>query len=316
MKKTALLLVVAMFCGCAVLHPPATPQEGLPQRTAASHANIERELQVMAIGAMPPLKLRPLVFGTVRLMDQILKGNSPTASGQVPCATAADLATWQTAASCGLATGTNYWTISTRKLQGAGGQLELTDTTDELRTMGWTSFPATGTNVLRYQFGDAANGMQLGSGGIVQLYGFNGFRIEGGRASVTAPATVSGGAAADPSLTIVSSATGGGLRINSNGGSVGTSISFSGRNTVSPSAVSCAASTCTSLGSATITGAIVGAECVTSRTTTAGAIGTNATAIVTICGVTAANTVTLYGCNLTAGALAVTGTWSMRVFDQ
>lgn len=309
------LIAILLATGCATAHPKMSMDEaGLPAAEPSS-TRIGRELQIMAIGAFPPVKLAPLVFGTVRLMDQIVKGASPTASGNVLCATAADLASWQTPASCGLAAGTNYWTISTRKLQGAGGQLELTDTTDEVRTMGWSNFPATATNVLRYQFGDAANGLQNASGEMVQLYAFHGIRIEGGRNSSTPPAAVTGGSGADPSLTIISSATGGGLRINSNGGSVGSSISFSGRQTVvtptlSPAAP-IAANSCAVLNTAlTVTGAVANAECATSRPT-----GAAANPVVT-CNVSSANTVQMQFCNVATGAVTpTTGTYSVRVFN-
>lgn len=64
-------------------------------------------LLVVAVGASaaPRLPLRELVTATTKMADQIFQGSSPTASGQVACATGANVATWQTPASCGISSG-------------------------------------------------------------------------------------------------------------------------------------------------------------------------------------------------------------------
>jgi hypothetical protein len=342
------LIAILLATGCATAHPKMSMDEaGLPAAEPSS-VRVGRELQLMAIGALPPVKLAPLVFGTVRLMDQIVKGASPTASGDVLCATAADLASWQTAASCGLATGTNYWTISTRKLQGAGGQLELTNTTDEARTMGWTSFPATATNVLRYQFGDAANGFQSANGRQTTIYSYWGLVIAGAQQTSTPPLNAVG-ASGDFSLEIKAAGGGGGAlkvdaasdftggtitaaSVNTTAGTltagttnttagtlttgtmkIGSSgaqitASYTGTTSTLPTAT---AQTCTNLAThITVTSAATGAPC------SLGVPSGFAVALAPWCFVDGSGTVQIKFCNPTTGNLTPTaGTYTVRVWN-
>lgn len=294
---------------CLVLAACATPKASPGYGVAPA-----RMLAQMSHARLAPL--RAMTLSVQEGMDQIVRGGVPTGSGQIVCSTSASpaTATWQTPASCGLATGTNYWTLSTNTLNAASGwSLSLNAGVDAVGNFGWSAYPATATNMLRYQFGDAFSGLQLGSGDRLQLYAYHGIEIRGGRAALSTPTAVTGGSASDPSLIVVSSASGGGLRIDTNGGTAGTAISFSGRATASLSAFSCAASTCTAASAISLAGAALGAECITSRTTTGGAVPD--AHLWMKCGVTVAGTVELYCCNQSTGALSITGTYSVRVFN-
>lgn len=316
MRFPTFLLLTLAACATAPQRKSSPASAGRPA-TERTRSRVARELAVMSIGLMPPLELRHMVTGSTVDMDRIMHGDSPSASGMLPCATGTDIATWQTPASCGLATGTNYWTLSTNTLNAASGwSLSLNAGLNADGDFGWSAYPATSTNLLRYTFGDNWSGMQAGSGDRLQIYAYHGVEIRGGRAALSTPAAATGGSASDPSLVVVSSASGGGLRIDTSAGTAGTAISWSGRTTVvlptqtlSPAAP-IAANSCAILSSAaTLTGAAAGADCIVGRPS-----GAAANPVVTCVALT--NSIQMQFCNVSTGTVTPTaGTYSARVFN-
>lgn len=305
--------------------------------------------------------LLSLSSGTIKQADQVFQGTSPTASGQVACATAADKATWQAPTSCSLVTpASNYWTVGTyltpqNITTPENVEIPATGSSTAAPTIMGFDMPTSGQAV-QLQMGDANVGLWNAYAKRMMLVSYHGVELHGATGGA-AQSYVAGAGTADPALTVFSGGGGGALRLdatkggnaltvasglssvqaltaagnftatagtNTYTGTVSTNslnvgsggaITFSGATTKAVSAVSCTASTCTSLGTATITGAAVTGVCMVSHTTTAGAIGTNGTSLNLVCGVTAANTVTLYCCNRTTGALSLTGTYAMRVIQ-
>jgi len=150
-----------------------------------------------------------------RSYDQLTGGIPPTAANQPLCSDSTSRASFQSAAACNLATGTNYWTSTGAAIvESSERSLEITNTDNVAGTIGWTSYPATGTNPLRYRFGDDGSAMQSGSGDRLQLYAYHGVSILGGRASTSAPTTETGSGSSDYSLWVHSPGGGLGLKVD------------------------------------------------------------------------------------------------------
>ena len=147
--------------------------------------------------------------------DQLTAGVPPTAANQVLCSDSATRASFQSAAACNLATGTNYWTSTGAAIvESSERSLEVTNADNLAGIIGWTSYPATGTNALRFRFGDDGSAMQSGAGDRLQIYAYHGVSILGGRATTAAPATETGSASSDYSLWVHQPGGGLGLKVD------------------------------------------------------------------------------------------------------
>ena len=208
-----------------------------------------------------------LSLSSIKSADQVFKGNSPTVAGRIACSDAADDAQWfspistncgvavssntptaagnvlcatgtvtaqfESPSACGLATGTNLWTLSGGNiLSSPAGDPVVVDTTGSS-----TTTPAeigalnlSGTQAVRVPVGDNGTALQVAYGDQLQIYAYHGIQIAAARGTLTPPSFVAGGGAAD-ALTLAGGT--GGVVVNSplHIGSSGTGIAFSGRAT-------------------------------------------------------------------------------------
>lgn len=215
---------------------------------------------------------------------------------------------------------------------------------DQTYSLGWLNngYPATGTNVLRYVFGDLGSGIQSGNGDRMYVYAYHGVVVSGGRATTTPPAAVTGSGSSDFSLQVITS-TGGGIFTNgassftaglavsgsaltSTGGftatsgtnslvgtlatgsstltvgSGGTALSFILKQTPTIT-FTIAASSCGDLTPGSVTGAALGGACFISAYDTSGAVNG---LVALSCGQTSAAHVGIRVCNPSAGAITDT----------
>jgi hypothetical protein len=168
--------------------------------------------------------LREQALAAIRTADQVFRGASPTASGQVACATGSDVAGWsslvgcniatssntptasgnvlcgtsstaasfQSPSACGLATGTNYWAQSSGILSPIGitapQDIEMATTSSSTTTptvFGWTGMAA--GQAVRFLLGDTNSGIQNASGDPVQIFGYHTIEMWGGEQGTIPP---------------------------------------------------------------------------------------------------------------------------------
>jgi len=334
-----------------------------PQKTTWAEAGYApapvRELHRMEITAFPPLVLKPMILG--RTIDSWLGGNygsstyilcneggtivfdtaanctngnvpasPPTLAGQVMCATGSAASAWESPATCGLATGTNYWTLVSNVLTASSGwglQL-LAPSAGNNGAYVWAGYPDnTGANYIGYQF-DVNSGLISRFGKQVQQYAYHGLDIDIGEAG-----TIPGNPTLNEGFTLTLHNTGSSIALKAGTGT--TSIALTpGANGVtisSPSTAgiggitwmgSCSATVTTTtvpanscvsvLLSSGCTGAAVASSCHMGDSNTSGA---TSTAIQSTCYVSAANTVQIHACNVTTSSASLSGTFKARVMN-
>jgi len=320
MNRLVVIAMVAALAGCAhgsytsapgyigtmtmseqaaeVVDGPRTrAQKGEEQRLMDERLDLVAPAPIMLAsmvrGRLPRLELRPLVMGAASYsMDQLMRGSVPGGSGYLPCSSGTTQASWTSFGTC--------W-----------NDLSL-GASDTNHSIGWANYPATGTNMLRYVFGDNGTGFQGGNGDRAEVWSYHGIILSGGRASTSAPSAVTGSGTSDVSVRILSSSSGGGLAIDNKAGVAGSAISWTGRQTPTIS-FTIGAQSCGDLTPGTVTGAVLGAECVMSTYDTSGA----ANGLVSFgCGVTSADHVGIRVCNPSTSSITVTSkTYSYIVFN-
>jgi hypothetical protein len=257
---------------------------------ALSSAPVPRLVLHAELGASLPTRLLG-ELARAKAVDSILSGSSPSAAGQFPCSSGAGVATWQG--------GTCFQSFLIDASRG---------TTTSPSTIGWTNWG--GGEAIQVVFGDLGGFIQIAYGDRLQLGAYHGVKIYGGRASVAQLPFEAGNGNTDPSLTVVSSALGGGLRIDTSSGTAGAPISFSGRLCITnPGAQG--ATSCGTVTSA-LTGAVAGADCViTPPAGFASSVNMHFD-----CYVPSAGNVVFRQCNSTGTSQTPTaGNYCMRVFN-
>src|SRR4051812_35382573 len=111
MKYLICVLLAVTACASAPVRPPPP---------AAREPASVRELHHLAVGRLPHFQLREIALGAT--MDVIVRGSTPGSSGLVLCSTGNGTAAFESAATCGLATGTNAWSLATTILSETTGQ--------------------------------------------------------------------------------------------------------------------------------------------------------------------------------------------------
>jgi hypothetical protein len=277
-------------------------------RIARSVPVVLATLALAGVVHASPLRrmLRDQVVAAIRTADQVFRGASPTASGQVACATGSDVAGWSTPASCGLATGTNYWAQASGVLSPSGitapQDIEMSPASSSTSTpsiFGWKGM--TTGQAVQFLLGDTNSGIQNGNGDVVQFFAYHTIELWGntqgsvpafssadhGSVEIYGIPTANGGAA----LTISKVVSG-----TPNVVTHGTAITFSGRATASRASASIAANTCAQA-TATLTGVNAGTDC------RAGLGAASTLNIQTTCQYDGTNAVRWLMCNPTTAAI-------------
>lgn len=279
---------------------------------ALTAAMPRRELHRMVEGRMPRLRLREMTLGLS--LDYLVRGAAPASSGYVICSTSVSSASWQSPATCGLATGTNYWSLVGGILEPTSGyNVEVPNggSSSSPRVLGWTTW-ASG-NYEQLKFGDDGTAIQAGYGQRMQLVGYGGIALYGAQGSAAQLAFEAQGSTADWALEIHTGGTKG-LRVDGSTqlGTNGTPISGSYEVTTSSVTVSVSPSTCAAIWASAGTFITLGSECSTSATATDGTRYN----LDLSCGATAAGTVALYACNATTATQNISAkSWKVRYWN-